>query len=79
MLLVDKEYIQYENYFLDGTKIEANANKYSYVYKKNTKRYHKAVQWYSDLGILLIIPIYDLFRLRHRITVNTGQTMFQSE
>jgi transposase len=44
MLLMDKGYLEYENYFLDGTKIEANANKYSYVYKKNTKRYRAAVQ-----------------------------------
>lgn len=27
------------NYFLDGTKIEANASKYSWVWGKNTARY----------------------------------------
>ena len=27
-LLIDKKYIKLQNYFLDGTKIEANANKY---------------------------------------------------
>jgi transposase len=31
-------YIKFETYFVDGTKIEANANKYSYVWKKNVER-----------------------------------------
>jgi len=34
-------YIKFETYFVDGTKIEANANKYSYVWRKNTERYKK--------------------------------------
>ena len=38
-LLADEGYIKLENYFLDGTKIEANANKYSWVWGKSTKRY----------------------------------------
>jgi len=38
-LLIAEKYINYENYFLDGTKIEANANKYSYVWKKSTNQY----------------------------------------
>lgn len=38
-LLADEGYINLENYFLDGTKIEANANKYSWVWGKSTKRY----------------------------------------
>ena len=28
-----------DNYFIDGTKIEANANKYTFVWKKATERY----------------------------------------
>ena len=31
--------IQFEHLFVDGTKIEANANKYSFVWKKNTTKY----------------------------------------
>ena len=31
--------IQYEHLFVDGTKIEANANKYSFVWKKSTNKY----------------------------------------
>ena len=31
--------IAYEHLFVDGTKIEANANKYSFVWKKSTTKY----------------------------------------
>ncbi len=30
--------IRFENYFLDRTKIEADANKYSYVWKRTVQR-----------------------------------------
>uniref|UniRef100_UPI0012F7DE86 IS1182 family transposase n=1 Tax=Paenibacillus sp. (strain J14) TaxID=935845 RepID=UPI0012F7DE86 len=36
--LIADNYITMEQYFLDGTKIEANANKYSFVWKKSTLR-----------------------------------------
>lgn len=39
-LLIEEGYIQFENYFLDGTKIEANANKYSWVWAKSTRKNH---------------------------------------
>lgn len=42
-LLEKENYIKLENYFLDGTKIEANANKYSWVWGKATKRYKDAL------------------------------------
>lgn len=35
--------IQYEHLFVDGTKLEANANKYSFVWKKSTDRYQRAL------------------------------------
>ncbi|AZR72140.1 transposase [Anoxybacter fermentans] len=38
-LLIEEGYVKLENYFLDGTKIEANANKYSFVWRKATKKY----------------------------------------
>ena len=37
--LIEEKYITMENYFLDGTKIEANANKYSFVWKKSTEKF----------------------------------------
>lgn len=43
-LLHKEGYIKFEEYFVDGTMIEADANKYSYVWTKNTDRYKKAVK-----------------------------------
>ena len=37
--LLKEKYITLENYFLDGTKIEADANKYSFVWKKSTAKF----------------------------------------
>lgn len=43
-LLVEQKYINLNNYFLDGTKIEANANKYSWVWGKSTKRFKEQLR-----------------------------------
>jgi transposase len=43
-LLVEEGYIKLENYFLDGTKMEANANKYSWVWGKSTRHYQQKLQ-----------------------------------
>lgn len=43
-LLVEGGYVKLENYFVDGTKVEANASKYSFVWAKNTQRYKAQVQ-----------------------------------
>jgi len=40
-LLKDNNEIGFENIFIDGTKIEANANKYSFVWKKSTLKHHE--------------------------------------
>src|SRR5690625_6203796 len=37
--LVKEELIEAEAIFIDGTKIEANANKFSFVWRKSTERY----------------------------------------
>lgn len=42
--LLDRGYITLETYFVDGTKIEANANRYSFVWRKNTERYKAGLQ-----------------------------------
>lgn len=44
LILAEGEYVKLENYFVDGTKVEANASKYSFVWAKNTKRYKAQVQ-----------------------------------
>lgn len=36
--------IKYENIFIDGTKIEANANKYTFVWKKATNKFETKLQ-----------------------------------
>jgi transposase len=43
-LLIEDGYVKLENYFLDGTKLEANANKYSWVWAKSTRRYKQKLQ-----------------------------------
>jgi transposase len=43
-LLIGEGYVKLENYFLDGTKMEANANKYSWVWGKSTKRNKQKLQ-----------------------------------
>jgi transposase len=37
-IMIKGGYIRAENLFVDGTKIEANANRYSYIWKKNVER-----------------------------------------
>ncbi len=36
--------IQFKNIFIDGTKIEANANKYTFVWKKSTDKFQAKLQ-----------------------------------
>ena len=38
-MLVDAKFVSLEVQYIDGTKIEANANKYTFVWKKATKTY----------------------------------------
>jgi transposase len=42
--LVEGEYVKLENYFVDGTKIEADGNKHKVVWAKRKDRYEKAVK-----------------------------------
>lgn len=37
-------YVDLEKYFVDGTKIEANANRYSFVWRKSTDKYKANLQ-----------------------------------
>ncbi|WP_066303887.1 transposase [Bacillus sp. FJAT-29814] len=52
--LMEEKFITLENYFLDGTKIEANANKHRYVWKKainknETKLLAKIEEMYQQI------------------------------
>ena len=44
LFLREKGFINLESYFVDGTKLEADARKYSHVWKSNTQRFKAAVQ-----------------------------------
>ena len=41
--MIDAELIDPSIYYLDGTKVEANANKYTFVWKKSTQRYKEKI------------------------------------
>ena len=42
--LIEQGYVKLENYFVDGTKLQADANKYTAVWAKNTARYKEGLQ-----------------------------------
>jgi len=42
--LVEKGYVKLENYFVDGSKVEADANKHKVVWEKRRKRYEGNVK-----------------------------------
>ena len=43
-VLAEAGYVTLDTYFLDGTKIEANANKFTFVWKKSADRYQEALR-----------------------------------
>lgn len=43
-LLIEAKLVKLEDYFQDGTTLEADANKHSYVWKKNVNRYKGKLQ-----------------------------------
>jgi transposase len=59
--LVQEKVIEDEAIFIDGTKIEANANKFTFVWRKSTERYsaklvERSNQMYDELLEKEIIP-----------------------
>src|SRR5690606_35271328 len=59
--LVKEALIDQEAIFIDGTKIEANANKFSFTWKKSTERFHQSLvdksnELYDELLKQKIIP-----------------------
>jgi len=48
MLLVEEGHVHLDDYFVDGTKIEANANRYTFVWKKSTENYKKKLETKVD-------------------------------
>ncbi len=69
--------IRYEHLFVDGTKIEANANKYSFVWKKSTNKYEErlltklekvSAEISKSHGILYATPEELLARLEEKFS-----------
>src|SRR5699024_4704926 len=54
--LVEEKIIDNEAIFIDGTNIEANANKFTFVWKKAVKNYSKSNKIYDELLEKEIIP-----------------------
>ncbi|NRG46792.1 IS1182 family transposase [Bacillus sp. CRN 9] len=59
--LIEEKLIDQEAIFIDGTKIEANANKFTFVWKKSIEKYHQSLieksnQLYNELLENEIIP-----------------------
>lgn len=42
--LIESGYVKLDDYFVDGTKLRADAGRYTYVWSKNTNRYKAGVQ-----------------------------------
>lgn len=53
--------IAYEHLFVDGTKIEANANKYSFVWKKSTNKYQANLEDKLEAFLCEIHNRYGIF------------------
>ncbi|OIJ11841.1 DDE transposase [Anaerobacillus alkalilacustris] len=59
--LIEEKLIDQEAIFIDGTKVEANANKFTFVWKKSIEKYHqglieKSNQLYNELLEKEIMP-----------------------
>ena len=50
-LLIEQGHVRLEDYFVDGSKMRANARRHSAVWAKNTERYKRQVQ--ESIGALL--------------------------
>ena len=80
-LLVEEKIIDQEAIFIDGTKIEANANKFTFVWKKSIENYHnglieKSNQLYNELLEKEIIPQIER-ESEERLTVEELEEMVQ--
>jgi transposase len=73
--IIDQDKIDTERLYIDGTKIEANANKYKFIwkgsiekfrdklYKKISKQIEKQNEHYKEMGIFF--PIYETYDLSY--------------
>lgn len=59
-LLVQHDQIHFQNVFVDGTKIEVNANRYTFVWKKSILKYQKRLLQKQNELIQTICRDYQL-------------------
>ncbi len=70
MLLHNQNEIPFENIFVDGTKIEANANKYTFVWKSAIEKFSARLTFKSEKNLEEIKQKYSLNK-----DLNTVQTL----
>lgn len=58
--LLEADEIEFENIFIDGTKIEANANKYTFVWKGLINKFEVKLQEKIKKSLLIINKEFDL-------------------
>jgi len=63
--------IKFEHLFVDGTKIEANANKYSFVWKKSVTKYETRLLCKIETALQEIAS-------RHRVLHNTAEELLET-
>ena len=70
--LGEMQEVRFQNIFIDGTKIEANANKYTFVWKKATDKFENKLQEKIKV-ILKTLPIdldIEVSKVKGKITVD---------
>lgn len=71
-ILADRGEISYKNLFVDGTKLEANANKYSFVWRKTTEKNEDKLQENLKTLIREINEQYQVFyEIHNKISLET--------
>lgn len=82
--LVEEKLIKQEAVFIDGTKIEANANKFTFVWKKAVEKHHARLieqsnQLYTELFEAHILPEIEQERDDEVSVKELGQVVEQLE
>ncbi|MED4110363.1 transposase, partial [Halalkalibacterium halodurans] len=78
-LLIKEGYVDGSSYFLDGTKIEANANKYTFVWKKSVQKYEEKLQLKIDEMLQEIEKQVELDRIQIQQETNAEEKRISSE
>ena len=73
-MLVDAKFVSLEVQYIDGTKIEANTNKYTFVWKKATKTNQDKLEIVGDRGSYSKTDKDATFMRMKEDAMNNGQT-----